>query len=143
VVEITRTLAESHNAGDDFTATGDMLEAALFGKDPIVGCLIAEIDGTPAGCAFWHRSFSTFRGQEVMYLEDLAVLPQYRRQGIARELLSAIARLARERGYPSIYWLVMDWNDAARQLYETVGAEIETGTCFCRLHGDALDRLAA
>ena len=42
----------------------------MFRPEPIVGTLIAEYDGALAGCAVWHRSFSTNRGAEVMYLED-------------------------------------------------------------------------
>lgn len=124
------------------TATSDGLETALFCANPVVGCLVAEHDGQLAGCAFWHRSFSTFRGCEVMYLEDLSVLPAYRRRGIAKALLAGIARIACERRYPSITWMMMAWNAEARKLYESIGAEIEDGTCYCRVQGAALDRLA-
>ncbi len=77
-----------------------------------------------------------------MYLEDLSVLPAFRRRGVARALLKEVSRLAVERGYPSVYWLMMAWNDGARRLYDEVGAEIEEGTCVCRLYGAALERLA-
>lgn len=142
LLELVKTLAVSHGEGDRMAATASGLEEALFNAHPVVGCLIAETEGQLAGCAFWHRSFSTFRGREVMYLEDLSVLPAFRRRGIARALLAGVARIAQERGYPSIYWLMMSWNEQARQLYEGIGAEIEDETCYCRLQGDALARLA-
>jgi GNAT superfamily N-acetyltransferase len=139
---MVRSLAESHNLMAHLHATPDMYEAAMFAEHPIVGTLLADVYGELAGCAVWHRSFSTFRGAEVMYLEDLSVLTQFRRRGVARALLKAVAALAIEKNYPSIYWLMMDWNREATTLYKSVGAEIEPGTSFCRIHGSALEALA-
>ncbi len=140
--EMVKALADDHGFSDKVKASPADLEAALFAPQPIVGCLLAFFDGVPAGCAFWHRSFATSRGQEVMYLEDLSVLPAYRRKGVARMLLKELARLARAKGFPSIYWIMMGWNEGGRALYREIGAELEDGLTFCRLAGDALDRLA-
>ncbi|WP_373504856.1 N-acetyltransferase family protein [Aestuariivirga sp.] len=137
---MVRSLAESHGELAQFRASPADYEVALFGEHPLVGALLALADGVPAGCAIWHRSFSTFRGRETMYLEDLSVLEAYRRQGIARMLLKAVARLAVARGMASISWHLMAWNDGARALYEEAGADIEEGVCICRLHGAALER---
>src|SRR5689334_4786827 len=142
LLTMVRSLAESHGVLDKQTATADDLERALFAEQPIVGCLLAFIEGKPAGCAFWHRSFTTARGQEVIYLEDLSVLPEFRRMGVARALLKALAVEAKRRGYPSIYWLMKSWNEGARALYAQAGAEIEEGIVFCRLADDALARWA-
>jgi GNAT superfamily N-acetyltransferase len=135
-------LAESHGHAADVTAVAEDFERALFGPLSISGALLAELDGAPAGSALWHRSFSSFRGREVMFLEDLSVLPEFRRRGVGQALLRALAGLAVERGYPSIFWNMMDWNAGARALYERAGTEIDDATCYCRLHGDALERLA-
>jgi GNAT superfamily N-acetyltransferase len=142
LLTMVRALAESHGFLDKQTATADDLERALFAEQPIVGCLLAFIDGRPAGCAFWHRSFTTARGREVIYLEDLSVLPEFRRKGVARALLKALAGEAKRRGCPSIYWLMKSWNEGAKALYAQAGAEIEEGILFCRLADDALIRWA-
>jgi GNAT superfamily N-acetyltransferase len=142
LVELSRALADHHGLLHEFNATGDMFEREFFRPDAIAGALVAEEAGKLIGCAVWHRSFSTFRGCEVMYLEDLAVLAPHRGRGIGRTLMQAVARLAAERGYPSVAWLTMGWNEEGRRFYEGLGAEIETDISFCRLHGDALERLA-
>lgn len=139
---MVRELALHHGEIDHFQSSPSDFEAALFRPNAIAGALIATLDGTPAGCAIWHRSFSTFRGREVMYLEDLSVLPQFRRRGVARALLREAAKLAVSKSYPAVGWLMMDWNTGGRALYEGIGAEIEGGVNFCRLHGAALERLA-
>lgn len=142
LLTMVRALAESHGFLDKQTATAEDLERALFAPEPIVGCLIAFHDGTPAGCAFWHRSFATSRGREVMYLEDLSVLPEFRRKGIARALLKELAREAKRRGYPSIYWVMKSWNEGAQALYAEAGAEMEEGIVFWRLADEALSNWA-
>ena len=70
------------------------------------------------------------------------MLPRFRRRGVARALLRETARLALSKGYPAIAWMMVNWNTEGRALYEGVGAEIEEGVNFCRIHGEALERLA-
>jgi GNAT superfamily N-acetyltransferase len=143
IMRTTRALAESHDVGHTVTAVPQDFEDALFRPNPIIGALIAEVDGTPAGAVVWHRSFTTNRGREVMYLEDISVLQEFRGAGVGAALMRKTAAVARDRGFPSIYWLLMDWNGKARRFYERLGAEIEQGFTFCRLHGEALAALAA
>ncbi len=143
LMETTRELAANHGVLDTFTATVEDFESALFRPDAVIGALLAFVGDKPAGAAVWHRSFSTNRGKEVMYLEDLSVLPAFRRRGVGQALLKDVAKLAVAKGYPSIYWMMMEWNEAGRALYTQVGAELENGTTFCRLHGDALKALAS
>lgn len=139
---LTRALAESHGILDKYTATAADLERALFAPNPIVGCLMAFCDGEPAGCAFWHRSFTTSRGRENMYLEDLSVLPAYQRRGIGRALLQRLAVEACARGFPSIYWFAMGWNGGAQALYDQTGATSDENMRYYRLADEALIRLA-
>lgn len=143
LLAMVRSLAEFHGTLDRMSASAELYESAVFASHPIVGVLMAEVEGELAGCAVWHRSFTTYRACEIMYLEDLSVLPKFRRRGISRELMKDVARLAVSMGYPRIYWLMMDWNKEARGLYEGIGAEIEPGSSYCGIQGPALEALAA
>lgn len=142
LLEMVRSLADSHGFLERVTAKVEDFEEALFCAHPVVGCLVALIDDAPAGCAFWHKSFTTARGKEVIYLEDLAVLPEFRRKGVGKRLIAELARLAVARGAPSIYWIMMGWNEGARALYGGTGAEMEDGLVYCRLSDEALVKLA-
>jgi GNAT superfamily N-acetyltransferase len=135
-------LGKTHAWGPDMQSTSQDFEEALFCANPIIGALVAFVDGKPAGSALWHRSFSTARGKEVMYLEDLVVLPDFRRLGVAEALMKEVAKVAVNHGYPSVFWLMMAWNNGARKLYEKLGAEIENDNCYCLLSGEALTDLA-
>lgn len=56
-----------------------------------------------------------------LYLDSLAVLPAFRRQGIARRLLKATKQKADMMGLPSVGLLVDKGNPAGEALYTSVG----------------------
>ena len=56
-----------------------------------------------------------------LYLDSLAVLPDYRRQGIARKLLLATKERANRMGLPCVGLLVDKGNPAGQALYTSVG----------------------
>jgi GNAT superfamily N-acetyltransferase len=143
VWRFAKELAELHKEGHLFHATPGDFEKALFEQGSVCNCEIAEVDNEPAGHAFWHRSFSTFRGKPCIYLEDVFVTQKYRRMGIALALFKHLAQIAQAQDYASIYWLMMEWNAGARDFYQSIGAEFEKGFFFYRLHGDSLRKLAA
>jgi GNAT superfamily N-acetyltransferase len=138
----TRALAEHHGFLDGFVARPDDFERDLFCAHPIIGALVAEDDGVLAGSVIWHRSYSTNRGREIMYLEDIVVLPEQRRKGVARALMKATASLALGMGYDKVFWMVLDWNEDAKSLYHSVGAKIDPEHRLCTMDGEALRALA-
>lgn len=139
----TRALAEHHGSLDGFLVRPEDFERDLFCANPVIGALLAESDGELAGSVVWHRSYSTNRGREIMYLEDIVVLPEQRRKGVARALMQATARLALARGYGKIFWMVMDWNEGGKELYRALGADIDPDHRLCTIDGEALKALAA
>jgi ribosomal protein S18 acetylase RimI-like enzyme len=143
LVVTTEALAAFHGNAGKVKATAERFEQALFCEDPIIGALIAEHDGALAGAVVWHRSFSTNAGHEIMYMEDICVLPEFRSKGVGKALMRATAELALARGYDAIFWLAMSWNERALAFYRECGAEVEEAHNVCRIKGDALKALAA
>ncbi|MDQ2726968.1 MAG: GNAT family N-acetyltransferase [Actinomycetota bacterium] len=114
-------LAEFERAPDEVVFDHDDLAEHLFGPDPAAGVLIATADDRPervAGMAVWFRTFSTWLGRPGVYLEDLFVRPDFRRLGLARQLLDALA----ERSGGRVEWSVLDWNTDAIAFYDRMGA---------------------
>src|ERR1700761_137535 len=66
-------------------------------QDRYFECLIAELNGAPAGFALYFPIYSTWRGRSL-HLEDLFVRPAFRRVGVAKALLREVAAIAVERG---------------------------------------------
>ena len=67
---------------------------------------------------------------------------RHRRAGAGGALLSALARIALERGCPRLEWHALDWNDPALGFYARLGAERLSEWELHRLTGDALERVA-
>lgn len=122
--------------------TPESFHEHLFGPRPHAEALIAEVDDRPVGLALFYPTFSTFRGQPGMHLEDVFVQPAHRGKGIGKAFLKRLARIARERGYGRIEWTVLDWNAPAIAFYQSLGAGPLDEWIMYRIDDEPLARLA-
>jgi len=142
LVLMIRELATYEHLEDFARATPEALRAHLFGPRPFAEALLAVIDGRPAGFALFFGTYSTFRGQPGLYLEDIYVREEQRGKGIGTALLAAVARVAVERGCGRVEWSVLDWNKPAIDFYSSHGARPLDDWTVYRIDDDALARLA-
>jgi GNAT superfamily N-acetyltransferase len=143
ITAMIRELAEFERAIDECTVTETQIHTALFAGKPIAYAHIAEVDGQVAAMALWFLNFSTWDGVAGIYLEDLYVRPAFRRRGLARTLLSALARECVEHNYTRLSWAVLNWNVNAIALYDEVGGKPQTEWTTYRVSGPELDTLAS
>jgi GNAT superfamily N-acetyltransferase len=136
-------LAEYERAPEQVVGTPELLRKWLFGEAPAAEALIGEVDGEPAGFALFHGTFSTWECRPGLWLEDLFVLPDFRRFGVGGRLLQNVARLAVERGYTRVTWTALDWNEMALSFYRKIGATVLDEWTNHRLSGATLEAVAA
>jgi GNAT superfamily N-acetyltransferase len=136
-------LAEYENLSDMVTGNASALEEHLFGTPKYIEAIIAEKESKALGFALFLHNYSTFLTKPGIYLEDLFVLPAYRRQGIGKLLLSKVAEIAVERNCGRLEWSVLDWNVSAQAFYRQMGADILEDWRICRVTATALTKLAA
>jgi GNAT superfamily N-acetyltransferase len=142
ILEFVRALAAFERAPDAVEATEEGLIRDGFGPNPLFRCLIADYDGQPAGFALYFFNYSTWVGRPGIYVEDLFVLPEFRRKGIGRALLKQVAAIAVENGCQRLQWEVLDWNTPAIDFYRELGAEFLDEWRNVRLGSEAIARLA-
>jgi len=142
ILAFIRALAVYERAPDAVTASEEDLLRDGFGPAPYYSCLIAELDGKPAGFAFYFFDYSTWLGRPGIYLEDLFVHPEFRGLGIGKALLQRVAAIAVEKNCARLKWQVLDWNAPAIDFYAAMGAEFMDEWRSVRLTGEALERLA-
>jgi GNAT superfamily N-acetyltransferase len=141
ILKLIKDLAEYERLSHAVVATETTVRESLFVKraaEVVIGYAGTE----PAGFAMFFQTFSTFLGVPGMYLEDLFVEPQWRRQGLGEALLAHLARIAVERGYGRLEWSVLDWNELAIRFYSKLGARPMDEWTVYRLTGDTLANLA-
>jgi GNAT superfamily N-acetyltransferase len=120
-LEFIHGLADYEHEPDAVKTTPQLLHQALFGDRPAAEAVIARIDSVPAGFTLWFReTYSTWTGLPGLWLEDLFVKPDLRRNGVGKALLVYLARLCVERGYGRLEWSVLDWNTPIYDPYRSL-----------------------
>lgn len=119
---LVRALAEyEHLAPPDDAACARLL-AHAFGESPLYELWVAALDARVVAYAVTFRAYSTFRARPTLWLEDLFVHPDARRQGLARAMLDHLRAVALDRGCGRMEWTVLDWNAPAKRCYQSWGA---------------------
>lgn len=143
ILSLIRELADFEKLLHEVTATEAELREKLFGPQAVPEVLIAEMDGQGVAFALFFQNFSTFLAKPGIYLEDLYVKPAFRSHGIGLKMLSAIAKIALERGCGRFEWSVLDWNENALRFYRRLGAKPQSEWTVQRLTEKEIRELAA
>ena len=140
ILGFIRELAEYEKAPDEVTATVTDIENNLFDEHTTTEAVICYLDGKPIGFAVYFLNFSTWLGKNGLFLEDLYITPDYRHCGAGKRLIKYLAAAAVELGCGRLEWSVLDWNEPAIRLYESIGAKPQSEWITYRLTGaDLID----
>lgn len=83
--------------------------------------VLAFVGDQPAGLVNCIEGFSTFACRPLVNVHDVAVLSNYRGQGLAEKMLLLAESLARARGACKLTLEVLSGNAGAARLYERIG----------------------
>ncbi|WP_041521574.1 GNAT family N-acetyltransferase [Gilvimarinus agarilyticus] len=83
--------------------------------------LLAFASQQPAGLLNAFAGFSTFACKPLINIHDVAVLPEFRGQGISQQLLQSIEDIAREQGCCKLTLEVLSGNTIAASAYQKFG----------------------
>lgn len=128
-IDLICALIDEHAAYEDHAPLRhdpQRMAEHLFGAQPKAWVLIAHPAGDPsaaAGFAFCWWTLSSWEGEPGIWLDDLFVRPEYRRQGLAAELMEALA--ARTRG--RVEWEMQSGNPKGEAFYADLGADVVDG----------------
>lgn len=142
VLKLIKELAEFEHLSHEVTATEPLLQQHLFGARPYAEVLLAYVKEEPAGFALYFHNYSTFLAKPGVYLEDLYVRDHFRARGVGTALLTAVGKLALERGCGRYEWSVLNWNRRAIDFYEKMGARPLSEWTVYRVTGAALQRFS-
>lgn len=142
IFALIEALAEYEKLSHLVSGSAEALAEHLFGDRPYAEAIVAQWETKTVGFALFFSNYSTFLTKPGIYLEDLFVLPEYRRRGIAKAMLAYLAREAIARDAGRLEWSVLDWNEPAINFYKSIGAVILEEWRICRVMGDGIAQLA-
>jgi ribosomal protein S18 acetylase RimI-like enzyme len=126
-------LVRRASAGDErevarFEATFDydvlVDETRRFLADERHHLLLGYVDDRPAGFVSAVEVFHPDKRPEL-FLNEIGVVDEARRRGVARALIEELKRLGRERGCGTMWVLTDEDNVAAMALYRTTGGRLD------------------
>ena len=141
ILYFIKELASYEKMLDEVVADEKTLEEWIFGKQKAEVIFVMENE-KEVGFALFFHNFSTFLGRAGIYLEDLFVLPEFRKRGYGKALLKRLAAIAVERGCGRLEWWCLDWNKPSIDFYLSLGAEPMSDWTTYRITGDTLRRMA-
>ncbi len=117
IYDLIMELAIYEKAPEKMVNTPERLLEDGFGAIPLYTCFVAELEGEVVGMSFCYIRYSTWVGK-VLYLEDLIVKEDKRRQGIGKLLIDQTLTYARNHNFARLSWQVLDWNTPAIEFYK-------------------------
>jgi GNAT superfamily N-acetyltransferase len=142
LLRLIRELAQFEKLEHELQATPELLTHALFGPQPVAGALLAQTRDEVIGYAIYFFTFSSFVGRAGIWLEDLYVRPPFRKRGIGRRLIEAVAHIGVEKNCGRFEWTALDWNENALNFYRRLGAQEMSDWTLVRMDERGLRRLA-
>ena len=142
IFELILGLAAYEKLSDRVTGNSELLRSHLFGDRAYAEAIVAELGDLTIGFALFFPTYSTFLTQPGIHLEDVFVQPEYRRQGVGKALMTAVAKIAFDRGCGRLEWSVLEWNQNAIEFYQRLGATVLPDWKTCRMNTETLAEIA-
>ena len=90
---------------------------------PMYEAYIAKLNGKAVAYTIYFFNYSSFLALPTLYLEDIFVLEEHRKQGIGTRIFEFCVAAAKEHGCGRIEFCVLTWNEPAIKFYERNHAE--------------------
>jgi GNAT superfamily N-acetyltransferase len=85
---------------------------------PKYEAFIGKVAGKPVSYIIYFFTYSSFLALPTLFLEDIFVLKDYRRQGIGQNMFDFLKEIAKHEGCGRIEFTVLQWNKSAQEFYE-------------------------
>lgn len=137
VFQLVLELARFENAEHEVKNSVSRMKEEGFKNNPAFEFFVAEFEEKIVGMALYYFSYSTWKGRSI-YIDDLVVLENYRRQGIGDRLLKEVLKVAKKEKCGKVHWQVLDWNKPAINYYRKIGAEFDGEWINCAISYEQL-----
>jgi GNAT superfamily N-acetyltransferase len=111
-------LAEYEKLASPDEAAKRRLRRDCLSDKPKYEAFIGEVDGKPISYVIFFFTYSSFLALPTLFLEDIFVLEEYRRQGVGQKMFNFLKQTAKRERCGRIEFTVLNWNKPAQEFYE-------------------------
>lgn len=123
LLTLINCLAEYEKLDPPNQEAQERLRQHCFSSQPkFYAYLVRNSEGKAIAYAITFFTYSSFLAKPTLYLEDVFVLPEYRRSGVGTVVFDFLKQEAKNNDCGRIEWQVLDWNTMAISFYEKIGA---------------------
>jgi GNAT superfamily N-acetyltransferase len=126
-------LAEFEKLAPPDHAAKARLRRDCLSDKPLYEAFIGLLNGEAVAYTICLSTYSSFLALPTLFLEDIFVLEEYRRQGVGQKMFDYCKGLAESRGCGRIEFTVLVWNKSAQDFYDKNGAKRLSDWYFYRL----------
>lgn len=106
------------------------LKQDCLSEKPRFEAYLAKIDDQYVAYMIFFMTYSSYLALPTLFLEDIFVLEEYRRQGIGQKMFRFCVHEAQKRNCGRMEWTVYNWNKPAIKFYEKNDAQQLNKTYF-------------
>lgn len=82
---------------------------------------VAVLEGRIVGCAFLEIKNDYIRSRQYGFISYVAVSENYRKQGIGKQLVDYLRKIAKDKGCNTLELTSADYREGAHHFYESLG----------------------
>ena len=131
IYDLVYALAVYEKNPQEVVNTPEQIAKDLF-ENKICYAIVAEQSNQIIGFALYYVSYSTWKGKSL-YLEDLFVVPERRKDGVGGLLFDKVVETAKSWKVKRMDWQILDWNEPALNFYKKKNAQLDSGWVNGRL----------
>jgi len=100
------------------------LRRECLSDKPKYQAFIGKVGDKYVSYVIFFFTYSSFLALPTLFLEDIFVLEEYRRQGVGKKMFDFLKETAKREGCGRIEFTVLKWNKLAQEFYEKNKAQL-------------------
>ena len=126
-------LAEYEKLGPPDEEAKRRLRRDCLSDKPKYKAFIGKVGDKSVAYVIFFFTYSSFLALPTLFLEDIFVLEEYRKQGVGKKMFDFLKETAKREGCGRIEFTVLKWNRLAQGFYERNGAKCLENWFFYRV----------
>src|SRR5665647_88521 len=111
-------LAEYEKLASPTEEAKKRLRRDCLSDKPKYEAFIGKVGDKPVSYFIYFFTYSSFLALPTLFIEDIFVIKEYRRQGVGKKMFDFLKETAKREGCGRIEFTVLKWNKSAQKFYE-------------------------